>query len=48
VEDQPAAARGGVERLLQAPEADLPLGEPLGERDQVLGKRCLSVTLRSS
>src|SRR3954447_1653758 len=36
VEDQPAAARGGVERLLQAPEAGLALLEPLGERDQVL------------
>src|SRR3954453_14360807 len=36
VEDQPAAARGGVERLLQAPEADLLPLEPLGQRDQVL------------
>src|SRR3954469_14236937 len=36
MEDQPAAARGGVERLLQAPEADLLPLEPLGERDQVL------------
>src|SRR3954454_15123132 len=34
VEDQPAAARGGVERLLQAPEPDLLPLEPLGERDQ--------------
>src|SRR3954454_20710475 len=36
VKDQRAAARGGVESLLQAPEAALLPLEPLGECDQVL------------